>query len=302
MNIQKSPIPRIAAIHDLSGYGRASLTVAIPILSTMGMQVCPLPTAILSSQTSGMESFSFFDLTSQMYEILAEWKKIPLHFDAIYSGFLGSAEQGAIVERCMREHSHDKALFLVDPVLGDEGELYATQTPELVDSMRNLVALADIVCPNYTEACFLLNETYRDKVSDATLKEYMIRLAELEPQNPLPGRSHKAKTVIITSAPYDNEKFVRVIAYEGETGKFWQCHNPRIDAFYPGTGDTFASVFLGACLQGDSIAMAMARASSFVYQSIMTTYGYNTHYTDGIMLERVLTSLSERTVHTYESF
>lgn len=326
-----SAVPRVAAIHDLSGFGRSSLTIVIPTLSTMGIQVCPLPTAVLSSQTSGVSDFTFFDLTDQMSGMLDHWKRLDLTFDAVYSGFLGSANQVALVERCMREHITPKGLFLVDPVLGDNGELYPTQTQELVTGMRNLVGLADIITPNFTEACLLLGEKYTRDVDSACLKDYLLRLSEIEPENPITRGSLQAeetsvekfgnvppkayfkalskvtsrvstKTVIITSAPCEDDKFIRVVAYEASTQKFWQVKSPKIDVSYPGTGDTFASVFLGALLQKDSVPMAMARATRFVYEAIMVSYGYNGPVNEGIMLERVLFSLEKNAFCEYEVF
>ena len=317
-----SPVPRVAAIHDLSGFGRASLTIAIPILSTMGMQVCPLPTAILSSQTSGVSDFTFFDLTSQMDEILDHWKRLNLSFDAVYSGFLGSVKQVELVERCMREHITANGVFLVDPVLGDDGELYPTQTKEMVEGMKQLVGLADIITPNFTEACLLLGETYTTNVSVALLKDYLLRLSEIQHENPLQrarptqkvtenglvkvstgtGAKASTRTVVITSAPCGDNEFMRVVGYEAATKRFWQVKTPRLDISYPGTGDTFASVFLGALLQKDSVPIAMARATRFVYEAILVTYGYNIPVTDGIMLERVLPSLKKQELYEYEVF
>jgi len=302
-----SPVPRVAAIHDLSGFGRSSLSIVIPTLSTMGVQVCPLPTAILSSQTAGMSDFTFFDLTSQMDEILVHWKKLALSFDAVYSGFLGSAEQASLVERCVREHITPQGIFLVDPVLGDDGALYPTQTQEIVVAMRKLACLADIITPNFTEACLLLGEEYTKDVSSEVLKEYLLRLSEMQHENPIRKTVNQAqeistKTVIITSAPCEDDAFVRVIGYEAASQKFWQVKNPRLDVSYPGTGDTFASVFLGSLLQKDSVPMAMARASRFVYKAILVTYGYGSPHCEGIMLERILSSLKKQELCEYEVF
>ena len=302
-----SPVLKVAAIHDLSGFGRSSLTIAIPTLSTMGMQVCPLPTAILSSQTAGVSDFTFFDLTDQMSGILDHWKRLGLSFDAVYSGFLGSARQVELVERCMREHITSDGIFLVDPVLGDDGELYPTQTQELVDGMRQLVGLADIVTPNFTEACLLLGEKYTKNMNSSLLKEYLLRLSEMQHENPARKEGNQTnkplpKTVIITSAPCEDDNFVRIVAYESATKRFWQVKNPKFKVSYPGTGDTFASVFLGALLQKDSVPIAMARAARFVYESILVTYGYNTPEYEGIMLERVLPSLKKQELYEYEVF
>lgn len=290
------PTPRIAAIHDLSGFGRASLTVIIPILSSMGIQVCPLPTAILSSQTTGMKDFTFFDLTSQMSEILDHWKSMSLDFDAVYSGFLGSPEQVELVIRCAKEHCKRQSITVVDPVLGDDGVLDPTQSQEMVESMRKLIRHADIITPNLTEASFLLGTPYEKNISSADLKEYLRKLADMGP-----------KIVLITSATAENQrtenqKYIRSVAYDAQNQKFWQVTNPYIHAYYPGTGDTFTSVFLGSLLQKDSVPMSMAKAAQFVHKAILTSYGYDTPSTEGIMLEKVLPSLNTQIPMNYEAF
>lgn len=289
----KTPIPRIAAVHDLSGYGRASLTVAIPILSSMSMQVCPLPTAVLSSQTGSISDFSFFDLTAQMQEILQKWENLDLYFDAVYSGFLGSPLQVDIVEKLMDRLGKKESIFLIDPVLGDDGKLYPTQTMELVKSMRQLVGKADIITPNFTEVCFLLDMPYEEKITSKQAKEYLKALSAL---------GGKKKSVLITSAPHEEENFISVLAYDAENNRFWQTKSPKIPSSYPGTGDAYASVFLGALLQKDSLPMAMARAARFIYDVMLMTYGYGTPYIDGIMLERALPQLAKKDIFTFEDF
>lgn len=293
----KTPIPRIAAVHDLSGYGRASLTVAIPILSSMGMQVCPLPTAVLSSQTASIQDFSFFDLTVQMQEILQKWENLDLYFDAVYSGFLGSPLQVDIVARLMDRLGKKESIFLVDPVLGDDGKLYPTQTMELVQSMRRLAGKADIITPNFTEVCFLLDTPYQETVTPKQAKEYLKALSALGEKE-----SKKKKSVLITSAPCEEEDFISVLAYDAENKRFWQTKPPKIPSAYPGTGDSFASVFLGALLQKDSLPMAMARAARFIYDVMLMTYGYGTPYIDGIMLERALPRLARKDIFRFEDF
>lgn len=293
----KTPIPRIAAVHDLSGYGRASLTVAIPILSSMGMQVCPLPTAVLSSQTGSIQDFSFFDLTAQMQEILQKWENLDLYFDAVYSGFLGSPLQVDIVEKLMDRLGKKESIFLVDPVLGDDGKLYPTQTMELVESMRRLAGKADIITPNFTEVCFLLDTPFQETVTAKQAKEYLKALSALgEKEN------KKKKSVLITSAPCEYEDFISVLAYDAENKRFWQTKSPKIPSSYPGTGDAYASVFLGALLQKDSLPMAMARAARFLHDVMLMTYGCGTPYIDGIMLERALPQLGKKDFFTFEDF
>ncbi len=312
----KSPIQKVIAINDLSCYGRASLTIAIPTLSAMGVQVCPLPTALLSSQTSGVEDYTFLDLTEELYKILAHWKSLNLSFDAVYSGFLGSTKQVELVSLCHKQFLKESGLFLVDPVLGDEGKFYIPQMQDLVAQMRKLVHTADIISPNLTETCFLLDEPYSDNFSQEQLKEFLFRLANLEEEgfakelNLEAEAKNKQKTVLITSAPLSqkekkgsaSEKMIKVVAYESGNEKFWQTKTPRINAFYPGTGDTYASVLLGCLLQKDSVPMAMARAARYVYECILVTHGYNLPFVEGIMLEKTLPELGNLNLANYEEF
>lgn len=277
--MQSAPILRVAAIHDLSGFGRASLTIAIPVLATMGIQVCPLPTAVLSSQTSGMEGFTFLDLTDQMDPIMDHWAVLGLRFDAVYSGFLGSPKQSGLAGRCIREFRKPDGLAVVDPVLGDNGSLDPTQTPEMVEAMRVLASQADVVTPNLTEAAFLLGEKFRPDISPGGLKEQLLALSALGPS-----------AVVITSAPSTERGYTSTVAYDGR--RFWKVDLPYMDAFYPGTGDAFASVLTGSLVQGDSLPVAVDRAAHFVLLGIQTTYGYSDlPQRDGVLLERTLPSL-----------
>jgi len=278
VNMQGVPVLRVAAIHDLSGFGRASLTVAIPILATMGIQVCPLPTAVLSSQTSGVEDFTFLDLTAQMGPMMDHWERLGLRFDAVYSGFLGSPDQSGLAGRCIREFLAPGGLAVVDPVLGDNGRLDPTQTPEMVEAMRRLVRQADIVTPNLTEAAFLLGEPYRPDISRQGLRDQLRALASLGPS-----------AVVITSAPSASPENTATVAFDGR--RFWKVDVPHMNAFYPGTGDAFASVLTGSLLLGDSLPVAVDRAVHFVLLGIQVTYGYDTPHRDGVLLERALPSL-----------
>ncbi len=156
--------PRVAAIHDLSGFGRCSLTVAIPILSAMGLQCCPLPTAFLSTHTGGFEGFTFLDMTEEMPRVAAHWKSLDLRFQAIYSGFLGSVRQIDIVENFIREFRREDTVVVVDPVMGDHGEVYQTYTSAMCAGMARLAELADVITPNLTEAALLLGLPYERRI------------------------------------------------------------------------------------------------------------------------------------------
>ncbi len=277
----RSPVPRVAAIHDLSGFGRTSLTVVIPILSSMGIQVCPMPTAVLSTHTTEFTDFSFHDLVGEMHNFLAHWRQLNLSFDAIYSGFLGSPEQMEVVEDTIKYCKRRHGIAVVDPVLGDNGKLDPTMTPEMVARMRYLVSHADCITPNHSETCWLLDIPYTPIISIAEARERLVRLTEMGP-----------KIAVITSAPISTTKNTcSAVAYDARQDRFWRVDCPYIPAFYPGTGDSFASVLTGALLQGDSLPVAMDRAVQFVTMCIRATFGHSEPNRYGILLERVLHAL-----------
>ncbi|HCP14320.1 MAG TPA: pyridoxamine kinase [Peptococcaceae bacterium] len=284
-------IPRVAAIHDLSGFGRNSLSVVIPILSTMGCQVVSLPTAVLSTHTGGFEGYAFVDLTGFMKETIAHWNRLGIRFHSIYSGFLGSFQQVDIVREFIASQKINEPLVVVDPVLADEGALYATMGLDMVEGMRGLIQDANVITPNLTEAALLLNEPYHPDLEEAELKEWLLRLAEIGPE-----------TVVITSAPLNRTgSDTSVVAYTAKTKRFWRVPCVYIPAHYPGTGDVFTSVLTGSLLQGDSLPMALDRSVQFVTQAIRASYGFEYPRRNGVLLERVLSNLNGPvTMGTYE--
>ena len=276
-----SPIPRLVAIHDLSGYGRASLTVAMPVLATLGVQVCPLPTAVLSSQTTGIDDFTFLDLTDQMPLMLDHWGKLGLRFDAVYSGFLGNPAQVELVARCIKDFLKPGGLAVVDPVLGDNGSLDSTQNREMVEAMRKLISLATLITPNLTEAAFLLGEPFRQNLPQSTQKQWLQRLANLGPNR-----------VVITSAPGNLPDSTACLAYDKAAEKYWRVEAKCVPAYYPGTGDAFASVLTGCLLKSASLPMAVDRSAQFVLQAIRVSFEHNLPSSEGILLESALGSLN----------
>ena len=178
----RNPVPRIAAIHDMSGFGRTSLTVAIPILSCMGIQVCPMPTAVLSTHTVEFTDYTLCDLTPELGGILDHWERLGLHFDGVYSGFMASPEQMDSAARCIRNCLAPGGLAVVDPVLGDNGILDPTMTPEMVEKMRWLISCADIITPNITEVALLLDEPFTPRISPEEIKGRLRRLSAKGPR------------------------------------------------------------------------------------------------------------------------
>ena len=277
----ESLVKKVAAIHDLSGYGRASLTTIIPILSNMKVQVCPVPTAILSTHTGGFEGYSFIDLTDYMQEHIAHWKRLDLEFDCIYSGFLGSPKQIEIVADFIDYFGKKSKFIVVDPVMGDNGKLYSTMDNEMVVGMRNLIKKADILTPNFTEVMYLLGKEYDKNIDIEKVKEYLKELSNMGP-----------KIVIATSVPEIEEnkmdKKTSVVAYDRENDVFWRVSCRYIPASYPGTGDAYTSVVIGSLLQGDSLPMAIERGVQFITQCIMASYGFKYPKKEGVLLEKML--------------
>lgn len=273
-------VKKIAAVHDLSGMGRVSLTVVIPVLSSMGFQVCPLPTAVLSNHTQ-YPDFTFLDLTDEMPKIISEWKKLNVQFDAFYTGYLGSPRQIQIVSDFIDDFRHPDSLVVADPVLGDNGKLYANFDERMIIEMRRLIRKADVITPNLTELFYLLDEPYKQDNTDKELKRYLRLLSDQGPQ-----------IVIITSVPVkgDNNK-TSVYAYNRVGDRYWKIVCPYLPAHYPGTGDTFTSVITGALMQGDSLPIALDRATQFILQGIRATFGYEYDNREGILLEKVLHNL-----------
>ena len=289
----KPTMKRVAAIHDLSGFGRASLCSIIPTLSSMGIQVCPVPTAILSTHSGGFREYTFEDLTDTIPAYMAHWKKLNLHFDCIYSGFLGSPVQTQMVADIFDDFADENTLVVVDPVMGDNGGLYSSIPESMVPQMRKLVNKADIIVPNYTEAALLLDEDVKGYRSNEELKEWLRRLSDLGPD-----------TVLITSAP-DEERpeMMNVIAYEKESDTYWKVASRLLHDYYPGTGDSFASVMIGSLLKGESLPGAIDWAAQFVSQCIKVSSGYDYERRDGVQLERVLPLLhQDHLINGYERF
>ncbi|MBR6873981.1 MAG: pyridoxamine kinase [Ruminococcus sp.] len=276
---------KVAAIHDISGVGRCSLTVIIPVLSAMGVQVCPVPTAVLSAHT-GYGEFVMRDLTDYIPQALDHYKRLGLKFDCIYSGFLASTQQ---IDHCLDFFaSFPAALKVVDPVMGDNGKSYPTYTSELCTRMSELAAVADIITPNLTEAAILLGEKFPEGTLDAsTMRSWLVRLSQKGPG-----------IVVITSVPMNGG--ICTVGYDKKRNSFWKLTDEYVPISYSGSGDMFTSVLIGGLLGGDSLPIAMNRASSFTQSTIKTTYSYGTHWTDGIMFEPHLHRLrSDRELSDY---
>ena len=277
MSVQK----RVAAIHDISCFGKCSLTVALPVISAMGVEVSAIPTAILSTHTGGFTGYTFRDLTEDILPVVRHWQSLNLRFDAIYTGYLGSFEQIDIVREAFRALKGPDTLIAVDPVMADNGKLYAHFPKDFPEGMRSLCVEADVIVPNLTEAALLLGEPYKEGPYDRGYIEGLLkRLSALGPRR-----------VVLTGVWFDGEK-LGAASYDRETGETAISLAPRIEGYYHGTGDVFGSVLVGALLSDLSLPQAVALAVDFTAASIRRTRDAGTDIRFGVNFEAGLPALA----------
>ena len=271
------PTPRVAAIHDLSCFGRCSLTIALPVLSAMGCQCCPLPTALLSAHT-GFTGGSFLDLTEEMQRIADHWAQIDIHFDGIYSGFLGSAAQIGTVRQFITRF-RGTGLVIIDPVLGDHGQAYRTCTPELCNGMRRLAESADIITPNLTEASLLLEQSY-ETIQAIDPAEIVRRLS-------LEGR----RSVVLTGYSTGDGQ-TGALCFDRADGSIQAVQVQRVPRDFSGTGDLFTSVLTGAMVKGVPLIQAARTAADFVQSCAARTLAAGNTDGEGVDFEPLLRTLT----------
>ena len=269
-------LKKVAAINDLSGIGKCSLSAALPILSALKVQCCPLPTAILSSQT-GFDEYTFLDLTNEMEKYYTTWKNLNLNIDTICSGFLGSINQIDIVSNFI--NSNPNAFIIVDPVLGDNGLLYPIFNKKTCEKMKELVRHSDLITPNITEACLLLNKKYKDDFSE---KEVINIAKEL---------SHLGQNKVIITGIIKNNKIYN-LSYDKEKNKSFTYGLPYNKCSYSGTGDIFVSIVCGLITNNYDLDFAVKTASDFIYKCVSFTSKYENDRNQGVMFEMFLNDLT----------
>ena len=260
---------KVAAINDLSGFGRCSLTVALPVLSAHGVQCCPVPTAILSNHT-GFGTYFFDDYSDKMTPYMEAWEDLSLDFDCIYTGFLGSVKQIDVVEKFIKKS--DKSIILVDPVMGDGGEIYSTYTPEMCEKMKRLVSLADVVTPNVTEAAILAGSEYKENYSDDEVWALAEKIHALG-----------AKNVVITGV-HRNGKIANFASGEGR----FIAESKEVYLHYMGTGDLFASMLCGYMMNDVPIEEAVEKSAKFVYKTTKYSLEIGEKKENGVAFEKFL--------------
>lgn len=281
-------VKRIAVINDLSGLGKCSLTAAIPVLSVMGVQACPIPTAILSNQT-GYDSYYCDDYTNKLDYFTTEWKKRKVDFQSIYTGYLGSPSQvKKILSFCSTFKKEDTLLF-VDPVMGDMGRVYDIYTPEFCEQMKRLVSQANVITPNLTECCLLTGSDYNEMITHQKEEDYLARIEQMA----RPLLSFGPDTIIVTGITYQGpkdtcEKYYNLLITSEE------CHMVCSEIHggsYSGTGDLLASVVCAGITRGESPLKALERAVHFIETALIQTVAEKIPRNDGIQFEPYLYQL-----------
>lgn len=249
---------RILTIQDISCLGKCSITVALPVISAMGVETTILPTAVLSTHTM-FQNFTVKDLTDQLVPITEHWKKEGIHFDAIYTGYLGSDEEIEIVKKIFADFGGEDTLIFVDPVMADHGKLYPAFDEAYAKHNASLCGAADIIVPNLTEACFMTDTEYREDYDEAHIKDLLAKLAALG-----------SKVVVLTGIAFGAGKN-GVYGLDTVSGEYFAYENDHIDAAYHGTGDVFSSVSVGGIVRGLSYADAFALAADYTADTIRET-------------------------------
>lgn len=270
------PYKRILTVQDISCLGQCSVTVALPVLSACGHETCIIPSAVLSTHTGKFKGYTFRDLTDDIPQICRHWRSEGICFDAVYTGYLGSARQADYVKDIFSSLLRPDGKIIVDPAMADNGRLYAGFDTEYVEAMRKLCAGADVILPNITEACMLTGLPYRERYDKAHTDGLLRALKALG-----------AEYIVLTGVSYEPES-TGVLVYDGAEQNYYR--HPRIPRMFHGTGDVYASAFTGSWLKGKSLSQAAKIAADFTVASIENTLDDSTHWY-GVKFELALPGL-----------
>lgn len=265
---------KIAIINDFSGFGRCSLSVSLPIISAMKIQCCSLLTAVFSNHT-GYDDYFFDDYTDKMQIYYSKWEKLKLHFDGIYTGFLGSVRQVEIVTDFIKRFSDKNTIIITDPVMGDNGHTYATYSNELCLRIKELIPHADIITPNLTEACILSDTSYNKNLTD---EKSLLKIAEKL-------HSQGCKNIVITGISDGNNIYNFVYT---EDNNYSVLKSPVVGKQRAGTGDVFASIIAADAINGVPLSKSVQKAADFVSRSIILSDEMNIPTQDGVCFEEIL--------------
>lgn len=275
---EEVPMKKVVTMQDISCVGKCSLTVALPLISASGIETAVIPTAVLSTHTM-FSGFTFHDLTDQIRPVMDHWEKEGFSFEAVYTGYLGSFEQLGLAEELFRRFG--SGLKLVDPCMADNGKLYAGFSGEFPAAMKKLCDKADIICPNLTEASFLLGIPYNEKYTEEEIRDILRRLTE----------NGAAKAVITGVSLKENE--IGAYAYDRTSDSFFSYFTEEEPQHFHGTGDIWASVFCAGLVNGKSFMDAVKAACDYVKETIRVTLAEPGHNTYGVNFEQTIPYLTD---------
>jgi len=281
----ENTMKRIVTVQDISCVGKCSLTVALPVISAMGVEAAILPTAVLSTHTA-FKGFTFRDLTEDITPICDHWKKEKISFDAIYTGYLGSFEQLDLMKKMFADFGGKDVLVFVDPCMADNGKLYPGFTQEFAFAMAKLAGLADVIAPNMTEASFMLGVPYKaaGEYDEAYIKDMLKKLAALG-----------AKRIVLKGIEFASEPGkIGIMSYDSASGDYTNYFHEKCTTSFHGTGDIFASVCVGALMRGLSLEQSYALAADFVVESIKATVSHKDYNWYGVDFESAIPYLVKR--------
>lgn len=270
---------KILTIQDISCVGQCSLTVALPIISAMGIETCILPSAILSTHTYNFKGYTFRDLTEDLPVISQHWKKENISFDGIYTGYIGSTKQIGYIKQIIKDFKKERDIVCVDPAMADHGKLYPGFDEDFVKEMKTLCGIADYIVPNITEACYLLGRPYLEKYTKEDIESLLRELSTIGCSN-----------VVLTGVSF-KEGELGVASYNNESGEISYYFRNQVPYFFHGTGDVYASSFFGALIKGFSLQESMQIAVDFTVDSILETVDDRDEHWYGVHFEAALPNL-----------
>lgn len=275
------PIKRTAVIHDLCGVGKAALTNVIPVLATMGIEVCPIPTIILSTHTGGFNKPAIVKLEGYISQAVKHYQEIEINFDGIFIGYLGSNENIMETLNLLESTNRENSMIVFDPIFGDNGHYYSNFDKSYSDNLKKLGKYAYIMTPNFTEACILADEEITDEINEEELLRLSRKLHDLGCEN-----------IIITSVPLVDKNKIGTSIYDGKNDLIDLVVCDRLEKSYPGTGDIFTSVLIGSMLNGNTLKESIEKSCAFVEESIKESSKYDYPTKEGVLLEKVLKNLN----------
>jgi pyridoxine kinase len=273
----KKPIKRVAAIHDLCGIGKAALTNVIPVLATLGVEVCPIPTMILSTHTGGFGTPRILKLDGYINKAIEHYKNIDISFEGVFIGYLGNESCVNKVITSLEYLKSDNALIIFDPIFGDDGNYYSNFNKDYTNRLKEIICYSDIITPNFTEACILADEDVKNEISKEDVLMISRKLRQLG-----------SKDIVITSIPMPDRSKIGTAIYDWKKDSIEIIASDRLDKSYPGTGDVFTSVLLGMMLRGKSLLESVKRSCEFVEKAIIESKKFDYPTKEGLLLEYAL--------------